>query len=91
MSVNQSPNEPEAREIEALEALEQDIVSCKLHLWHLLWWARSPIRPLERRFRRCEETVREALLKLRTGHNRKLELLAETKQLDRASFFTPTK
>jgi len=58
---SQLPNEPDAREIAALEALERDIVECRLRWWHLLWWARSPVRPLERRFRECDRAVLEAI------------------------------
>ena len=55
----------EAELLAALDTLEVEIGALRLRWWHLILWFRSPIRPLEERFRHGEAAVRATIDTLR--------------------------
>jgi hypothetical protein len=50
--------------MDVLDAFEADVVAVRFRWWHLLYWTRSPIRPLVEQFRLIEPQARAALNKI---------------------------
>ena len=58
------PGEPQRTVMDVLDDFEADVVAVRLRWWHLLYWPRSPIRPLVERFRLIEPQARTSLKKI---------------------------
>jgi hypothetical protein len=55
------PGESQPTVMDVLDAFEAGVVTVRPRWWHLLYWSRSPIRPLVERFRLIELQARAAL------------------------------